>query len=522
MPLSLKWKIQLWHTLILGVVLSVLGTGFYFYEKAQRMAKVDQMLDIKVPPLMGEALNIEQRQGPRGNRAPRGQRQPRDRLEQLPESAKALGWELSEGSNPVDTLRLHNGDPAEAFAEAYADEGYYAQVTGRRSGAVIIQTPNFPDGASLPPELGHGYFHRTRDGAYRELIHSNPSGYIFVGKDLAPIFAELNILKLQIGLVTAGIFLVGISVSYWQVSRSLRPLKHVEGVAAQIADGVLTVRIPESTKGNSREFDELVDNLNESFQHMENLMNRQARFTADASHELRTPLTALMAQIELGLKRERTTEEYKRLFTVCARSAERIQRITEQLIELSRFDSGRAKLDYEELPLEGMLLELTEELEAYANKRGSELRTSLSSGVIRCDPFRLEQVLTNLVNNAIQHNNRPITIVLSGWFEGDLAIIEVSDNGKGIQEENLEKLFDRFFQESSSHTSRHNNVGLGLAISKAIVEAHGGKISVTSTPEVKTTFRITLPQQPKTDKLGPLTSAYNTVKLSTLQTSTSR
>ncbi|WP_309380412.1 sensor histidine kinase [Cerasicoccus frondis] len=477
MAISLKWKIQLWHALILGVVLIVLGTGFYFYEKSRRQSQIDQELDQNVPPLIGAAAN--ESRGPRGEQRMRG-------ADQRPRPL-AQGPAYREGASNTES------PPWESLRNFHLPDGFYATLIDRRTGTVRYQSSNYP--SMLLPEVPNGgYVFRTRDGTKRELFHSHPFYTVVIGTDLAVFHSGLTMLIWQIVGATLLIFGLGLVVGYFLINRALKPLQDIEVTAEKIARGELHERIPTPNKGQSSEIIELTNHLNETFAQLEALVDRQVRFTADASHELRTPLTALMAQIALGLKRTRTTEEYTRLFEVCQRSGQRIQRITEQLIELSKFDSGRVDLDYEELPLGGMLMELTEELQAYVKDRGSELKTDLSAGVIRCDPFRLEQVITNLVNNAIQHNIRPITITLRGWFDGPTAIIEVSDDGKGIQPENLDKLFDRFFQESVSHTTRHNNVGLGLAISSAIVEAHGGRLSAASQPDVKTTFRITLPQ----------------------------
>ncbi|WP_309396351.1 sensor histidine kinase [Cerasicoccus maritimus] len=496
MPLSLKWKIQLWHALILGGVLAVLGTGFYFYEKSRRQANIDQRLDQKLPPLIGQFSRLAPRQGPSGMGMREPGQRPGEPINQATEDqADANGaetWTRSSYSMPSPS-ELAGQNATGAFEHDAVADGYYAALIRKRNREFAIKTSNFPN-IDIPYNLSEGYYFRTRDGLYREILHVSPAFYVIVGVDLHPMQSELNILKLQIIGTTLFIFIIGLSVGYVFVNRSLRPLRDIEITTQKIALGELYERIPESKIGRTKELVDLTDHLNHTFEKMEDLVNRQVRFTADASHELRTPLTALMAQIALGLKRERTVEEYIQLFKVSQRSAQRIQRITEQLIELSKFDSGRVDLEFEELPLDGMLIGLTEELQAYVSDRGSELKTNLATGIIRCDPFRLEQVITNLVNNAIQHNIRPLNITLRGWFDQGNAVIEVSDDGKGIKPENIDKLFDRFFQESVSHTSRHNNVGLGLAISKAIVEAHGGVLSARSTPEVETTFRITLPQ----------------------------
>jgi signal transduction histidine kinase len=347
----------------------------------------------------------------------------------------------------------------------------------------------------MPSGIGFGYYVRFRGESYRELYHENPTFQVFVGADLTSYYRGLKLLKLKILGGAFSLFLIGVIVGSIFVSRLIRPLDTIEKVSSKIASGKLRERIPVEAGGGARELESLTENLNHTFGKLEESFHRQMRFTADASHELRTPLTALLSQIEYGLKRERQPEEYQKVLEVCQRSSERIQRITKQLIELSRYDSGRVEMDYEEVSLEPLMIALAEELEPYVRSLGHQLHTEIMPGDLICDPFRIDQVITNLINNAVQHNDQPINITLRAEIKGDECWIEVVDTGKGILKENLESVFGRFFQESASRANENGraNVGLGLAISEAIVKEHGGRIEVESSPGVRASFRIVLP-----------------------------
>lgn len=492
---SLKWRIQLWHAVILAFVLGMLGTGFYYYERSHRISQVDQSLDEKIHRLLGPTLN-------RGGRGPggggggerrAGQEGPRNRQV----LSEAQGWEMRETDMSQQAADQESRDQFyEAFEAYYAPQGMYAIVYDKRTLEPFFKSSNFPD-MDIPSGNVFGYYQRFNEGR-REILHGAPRYSIIIGSDMSGMQASLNRLKLEIASVVLVIFGLGVSIGSWLVSRSLRPLNLIQETAARISDGKLSARIPDSAQGSSEELDALANDLNETFARLESLFERQIRFTADASHELRTPLTSLLAQIQRGLNRSRTPEEYQRILEVCSRSGERIKRITEQLIELSRYDSGRVELEYEDLPVDGMLEGLAEELEPYVLTHGCELKTDLAPGVIHCDPFRLEQVITNLINNAIQHNDTAISITLRSRVEKDRVLIQVIDTGKGIQPENLDKLFDRFFQESTSRTKSEgrSNVGLGLAISLAIVQAHGGSLTAASKPWVETVFTIEIPADP--------------------------
>ena len=164
----------------------------------------------------------------------------------------------------------------------------------------------------MPTGRFHGYHQRTRDGFYRELLQSNPHFFILVGYDLAGMRADLGRLKLKILGGTLAIFAAGLLVGHLLVARSLRPLRGTEETSAAIARGGLSTRIPAARAGSSRELAQLAGHLNETFAQLESLFQRQLRVTADASHELRTPLTALLSQLQFGLKKVRSPEEYHR------------------------------------------------------------------------------------------------------------------------------------------------------------------------------------------------------------------
>ncbi|WOO40277.1 HAMP domain-containing sensor histidine kinase [Rubellicoccus peritrichatus] len=521
MPLSLKWKIQLWYSIILGVVLFVLGVGFYFYEKSQRLAVIDQQLDQKIHPLIGPFTHFERTQKPGLNASPERQQAPRNanptttivrEFKTLPEPQQEWpeGWRKR-----ISTRQLHPSGstwpgplnklarPHIIFEEFWVPKGFYAGAELKSDPNKQYTSSNFPD-IELPSELTDGFFDRFRDSQFREIYHETETFRVLIGLDLTNYYAGLTLLKLQLTAALSGIFILGLSVGYFLVTRSIKPLIRIEEASEKIAQGQLSARIPEGSRSDANELTKLATHLNRTFTKMESLFHRQIRFTADASHELRTPLTTLIAQIEYGLKQPQIAKEYAHVLSICGRSAYRIEKITEQLIELSRYDSGRVEMEFEEIALDSLLISLSEELTPFVKDQGCHLVTDFQAGPVVCDPFRLEQVITNLVNNAIQHNKEPITITIHSKIMAEAFSISVIDDGKGIQPGNLDKLFDRFFQENASRANdeKRHNFGLGLAISQAIVEAHDGTIRVSSKPAESTVFEIWIPHRSsaETDK----------------------
>ncbi|BCX48629.1 hypothetical protein HAHE_25370 [Haloferula helveola] len=514
-PLSLKWKIQLWYAVMLAVLLVALSYGYYRSESRHRLDAFDDALDKMIHPIM----NAVGRKGPRGGR---GDRPPpgrppfgfdppsgrpgledqvsRSRLDDEASRKGVEGWEAVNFNDIQLEVRGPRGEDSdtlfESLEEKLGDYGFYAIVWNSASLGVVASSSLAPE-IEPPPIPQGGYWKRTRDNRYREIAHRTPRDIVFVGFDLQGLHKELAALRGRIMGGAFGIWLLGVAVGWLFVSRALKHLQVIERSAERIANGELSERIPEPTGGKSAELVQLTDELNRTYAQLESLFDKQVRFTADASHELRTPLTALNANLALALEPGRSPTEVDGILKSSKRSSERLNRIIGDLLDLSRYDSGRHKLGCDSLALDPLIEGLAEELQAYVIEKGSTLVTELNGGNVFCDPFRIEQVITNLVNNALQHNPEPIMIALRTRQESEFSVIEVVDNGIGIQPENLDKLFDRFFQEDSSHQKKgkHYNIGLGLSICQAIVAAHSGTLTVASNPGRETIFTIRLPKE---------------------------
>lgn len=542
--ISLKWLIQTWHALILALVLAALGVGFYFNEKSHRLTELDFTLDQQIHPLVHAAEVLRGRASPPGERherrPPPGERHERGRPpgdregREFPPGERhrndsapgerpfpkrrspanlpppSGGWKIDRNAfGPGHLPRPPDGGvhgkrtPFDGVERRFKDLGFYCLIWDPITGELIYRSNHSPE-MEAPMDLDNGYMKRIRDGRYREIFHANPAVRIVVAFDLTQAYAELDHLKWQIAGVMFAIYAISLLIGGWLVSRSLSPLKVIQRAAGAFAKGKLKERIPQKNGDKVTELSHLTKDLNHTFGELDDLFQRQVRFTADASHELRTPLTSLIGHLKLGRSKPRSIEEHAEILETCERSARRIQRITDDLLELSRYDSGRFELECEPLSLDQLLKCLADDLQPVFAEQGSSLRTDLQPVGVSCDPFRLEQVIANLINNALEHNPAPVTITLRLRSEPGSVCIDVIDNGRGIQPENLDKLFDRFFQESGSRTKslRNMNVGLGLSISKAIVDAHGGTITATSKPQIETIFTIHLPSNPAGSSSG--------------------
>ena len=218
-------------------------------------------------------------------------------------------------------------------------------------------------------------------------------------------------------------------------------------------------------------------------------------FLSMASHELRTPLTVLRLQADSFARSLRTSdgadERVERRLSAMGSQFDRLEALVRTLLDVSRITAGRLDLDLAEFDLAELIKEVTEHLEPQAENARTELRLRTREVVGRWDRMRLDQVVTNLVSNAIKYGNgMPVEVTLD---ERDgTAVLMVRDHGIGIALDSQQRIFERF--ERAANTNAVSGLGLGLWIARRIVEAHGGEIAVESAPAAGATFTVTLPK----------------------------
>ncbi|NUU61667.1 sensor histidine kinase [Paenibacillus agri] len=302
------------------------------------------------------------------------------------------------------------------------------------------------------------------------------------------IFAALSLAALL-----AGLFLY-----LPALRKTLVPLSNMGDAAQRIDAGNLDVRFP-VFQGQmeidklSQSFNAMLERLEVSFRNEREAKEQMRRFAADASHELRTPLTSIHGFLEVLLRGAADNSEqlYSALNSMHGES-KRINKLVEDLLLLARMD-GAPQLRLADLELGGILKEMTPGLLLLAGNR--RVSFDIAYGIHGLyDADKIKQVILNLFHNAVQHTDDHEGVIrISLHARGPRAELTVSDNGSGITAEHLPRVFDRFYRSDSSRTRKYGGSGLGLSISKSIVEAHGGDISVTSIPGVETVFKISLP-----------------------------
>jgi signal transduction histidine kinase len=262
--------------------------------------------------------------------------------------------------------------------------------------------------------------------------------------------------------------------------------------AARLAAGDLAARVP-AARSSGDEIDDLARTFNAMAESLERTERLRRNIVSDVAHELRTPLTHMRCRIEAveeGV--ERATPE---LFRALHASTLTLGRLVDDLQELALAESGALRLDRRAEPLGPIVGQALETVAPLARERGVELACAVPEPLVApVDRRRIVAVLVNLLDNAVRHTPRGGRVELSGVGSDDEIVLGVSDTGEGIAPEHLAHLFERFFRVDPSRSRSSGGAGLGLAIAKALVEAHGGRIAATSELRRGTRVEVRLPR----------------------------
>lgn len=323
-----------------------------------------------------------------------------------------------------------------------------------------------------------------------------PVGTVHVAESLSAVHEVEESLGKAIIAVGAIALLAVIAAAVFIAARLAAPLGRIERFAADVDDGRVEGRIdadtgPAEVRSLARSFNHMLDRVQRSF-------SRQREFVADASHELRTPLTVVSGEVAM-LERDADPEQRERL-EVIDRELQRMQRLVTEMLTLAGADD-RTSLRLEEIDLDDFLEDLERELPMLGD-RDYEVRRVPGSFV--GDRDRITQVLRNLVGNAVAHTAADGRIRISAELPAPNVVrFEVADDGPGFPPGEAGRVFDRFYRTDQARGRERGGAGLGLAIAKAIVEAHGGRIRAGRAPEGGALLVFELPRSGTGIKAGP-------------------
>jgi heavy metal sensor kinase len=281
--------------------------------------------------------------------------------------------------------------------------------------------------------------------------------------------------------------------------RALRPLDEIASGAERITSRNLSERLPAVHSGDEIErlslaLNRMIARLDESFQYIR-------RFTADASHELRTPLTVLRGELEAMAQHQRLNEEMRDTVGSSLEETERLTKIVESLLAISRLDAGEAQVERIRFDLTELAATTTEQMRLLAEDKNINLEVETNGVVLfEGDPARIKQVIVNLVDNAIKYTPEGGEVRVRVRAENGHAVLLVEDNGVGISAEAMPHVFERFYRADKARSRQMGGAGLGLAIVKSIVTAHGGQVTVESDEGRGSRFCVSLPRSGNNNK----------------------
>ena len=279
------------------------------------------------------------------------------------------------------------------------------------------------------------------------------------------------------------------------VSRMLtNPIRRITGTAKQIRDGDLSART--NMRGDD-EIDQLGETFDEMATSLEKDLKHERRLTSDVAHELRTPLMAMLATVEAMQDGVYPTDN-EHLETV-ASETRRLARLVQQMLDLSRMENHTAPMNIEAVDMVELVRGIVNAQEPLFHERDLRLRfadeTQGKMPFIKVDPDMITQCVINLMSNAMRYTPEGGWVIVTVGLDRKHLTISVSDTGIGIAKEDLSRIFGRFWRADASRAREAGGLGVGLAVTKQIVERHHGFISVESELEKGTTFTIHLPRE---------------------------
>lgn len=459
---SLNARLWLTYAIIILLILSILGLGIFVYIvrnpiiDRKAMQKLDVSLSLIQRQLKNRNLNIQQDE----------------------EFFTRISDSLSIRLLLIDSERnVYLDTEPENAAIMWQDNDQVPSPQGRindREGKTWLYVSwKIPKGDYLMLTLPRqGGIQLLRSAQLRQTLRD----------DFLPTFFRTGMIAFALAIIFA----------IWMGRWIATPLKQIEAASRAVSSGEFQEIPPQGPD----EVKALVGAYNEMVIRVQSTQQSQRDFVANVSHELKTPLTSIQGFSQAILDGTVDSgDSLQKAANIIKTEADRMYRLVVDLLDLARFDAGTITLERKALEIKPILTHAVNQLIPQAAQGQVHLTLNVEP-MPTCvgDEDRLAQVFTNLIDNAIKHTQPDGIVQVNAWSERGNALIQIQDSGDGIEEEHLRRIFERFYKvDKSRKKDGEPGTGLGLAIAQQIVQAHGGKITVTSTPGIGSVFELFIP-----------------------------
>ena len=467
MVASLRARVTSWYVGLLTISLVVFGACIYFGVQRYLEASLKHSLASEARSIANTFVDQFETKG--------NNWLAQELAESYPQSGNA---------QVVRVSRLGSGDKYQVLYPS-ADTGDGSSERLTPPPAVHLEAPEFRSeiGSDTAPLVVYAFPYKSGSGA-RYLVE--------VAASHAPIAQLLrNLLMLLVILTPVILFAAGIG-GYLMMTQPLKPVVSLTLKTERIGVAELGERLPVIPTGD--ELERLSHSLNRMIARLEDALDHNRRFSADVSHELRTPLTILRGELEHVIQLPNLKAEVVDSVGSALEEIERLAKIVESLLTISRLDSGAAGIEHHPFDLAALSRMTADQMQLLASEKHISLICK-SAGSVQAvgDETRIKQVLVNLLDNAIKYTRTNGHVVVFVETRASSAWLTVTDDGVGIPAESLPHVFERFYRTEKARSRGFEGFGLGLSMVEAVCRAHGGEASIESTEGRGTTVRVRLP-----------------------------
>jgi heavy metal sensor kinase len=460
--LPIRWRLTIWYSAILALVLVVFACGVYMYFKNSLQANIDAKIRS-----IGDVLSSSMTETHNPSVFMNFERylenvlgkKPKGKFIQIMDRSGKIGAKMSD---------IETEAPPASFTtleKALAGEVVYETVERSKPRLRIVTIPIFEQKKTMSIVQVATSLEDFDETMYRLLI------------------------ILVIGIPTS--LSVTVVVGYFMAKKALKPVDKIRRAAVKISSRNLDERIDIGARRD--ELGRLSQTFNEMIGRLQNAFQRVNQFSSDVSHELKTPLTILKGETEVALRKERESEQYRMLLSSHLEEIDRMTKIIDDLLLLSKADAKEVVLNVDDIHLKDLIVDVCMDMKFFADKKGVGLIVNdLDDVKLKGDELKLRRMLLNVIENGIKYTPEGGSVAVKSFMNNGSVQIDVQDTGIGIPPEELQYVFDRFYRGDKSR-KRETGSGLGLSISKWIAEAHRGTIEVAGRHQRGSLFSITLP-----------------------------